>query len=681
MEKMFKIAVVLGAIDKMSGVIDSGVTKSQKKLQKLSRTAKNVAAGSFAAGAVMAAPLLYAGNAAVQFEDKMADVGKVLNAVTGSEELNRIGDSVKHLSVYLGTAPDDIAALYENLAVGGVVQEELGDVAKIAGEVGVAFGITADAAGTAFPKIRNALGTNIDQTALLMDAVNHLGNTVAAKAPEILEFLTAGGASGAATLNVAGKTASAFGASFIAMGKSASEAGTIYSRFSKAIAQNADLNKIFTGAGGGEKGLMAILNAGMKLQGLQRASFFQQFGQYGVDIQLLAQRMNGPGGLLFALNQVSDATKYAGSSQAEFLARMSTTASKLKRAQAQLNILTIELGENLLPIIVELLQKINPVLESFRDFAKENPKLVSTIIKVSAAGSALLFVVGWIATAVWAVTTAWGAAVTVAGFLSPAIGALTTAFMGLNSVLLLNPIIAIAAAVVAAIASIAALVVYWDDFMAWFGGQSKVVQFIVASILWPFTVIAGAIKALIKVFQGDLSGAWDVLAETFLSTPLGIFLDAGENIVKTIGEGIKSGAVWVTDAISSVTEAARQYLPFSPAKQGAFKDLHKVRIIETIADAIVPDPLVNAIGTVTSAVFPQLNTLVSPVGPAPAISPMGGGGVSGGGVTISYAPNITIGAGADEQTVDSFKQLLKEHSKDLLRILNQEQERKNRRKF
>jgi flagellar biosynthesis component FlhA len=36
----------------------------------------------------------------------------------------------------------------------------------------------------------------------------------------------------------------------------------------------------------------------------------------------------------------------------------------------------------------------------------------------------------------------------------------------------------------------------------------------------------------------------------------------------------------------------RNLLPFSPAKEGPLRDLHKIKLIQTIADTIKPDPLV-----------------------------------------------------------------------------------------
>ena len=58
-----------------------------------------------------------------------------------------------------------------------------------------------------------------------------------------------------------------------------------------------------------------------------------------------------------------------------------------------------------------------------------------------------------------------------------------------------------------------------------------------------------------------------------------------KNIATSIADGIKSAIGKVTGAISDVTQSVRDFLPFSPAKQGPLKDLHKLDF-GIIADGI-----------------------------------------------------------------------------------------------
>src|SRR5690554_3521945 len=64
------------------------------------------------------------------------------------------------------------------------------------------------------------------------------------------------------------------------------------------------------------------------------------------------------------------------------------------------------------------------------------------------------------------------------------------------------------------------------------------------------------------------------------------FFDAGKNIVTSIADGIKSAIGKVTDAIGDVAKKVRDFLPFSPAKEGPLRDIMNVKIAESIAEAI-----------------------------------------------------------------------------------------------
>lgn len=64
------------------------------------------------------------------------------------------------------------------------------------------------------------------------------------------------------------------------------------------------------------------------------------------------------------------------------------------------------------------------------------------------------------------------------------------------------------------------------------------------------------------------------------------FLKAGKNIVTSIADGIKSAVGKVTGAISDVVSKVRDYLPFSPAKEGPLRDIHRLNFGGPIAQSI-----------------------------------------------------------------------------------------------
>lgn len=64
------------------------------------------------------------------------------------------------------------------------------------------------------------------------------------------------------------------------------------------------------------------------------------------------------------------------------------------------------------------------------------------------------------------------------------------------------------------------------------------------------------------------------------------FFNAGANIVNMIAGGIKSAIGAVTDAIGNITQKIRNFLPFSPAKEGPLRDLNKLNFGGTISQGI-----------------------------------------------------------------------------------------------
>jgi len=64
------------------------------------------------------------------------------------------------------------------------------------------------------------------------------------------------------------------------------------------------------------------------------------------------------------------------------------------------------------------------------------------------------------------------------------------------------------------------------------------------------------------------------------------FKNAGKNIVNSIRDGLIAAKDRVKEGIGKVTDTIRGFLPFSPAKEGALKDIMDVQIAESIAKSI-----------------------------------------------------------------------------------------------
>jgi TP901 family phage tail tape measure protein len=99
---------------------------------------------------------------------------------------------------------------------------------------------------------------------------------------------------------------------------------------------------------------------------------------------------------------------YAGSTQRAASAIESTNAAKLEEFKSGLEGLSIELGQNFAPALVQMQKDLGPVVQGFGTWIKENPRLVSTIGRVMVTTSGLLAVMIPLAMGVASAVTIWG---------------------------------------------------------------------------------------------------------------------------------------------------------------------------------------------------------------------------------------------------------------------------------
>lgn len=84
-------------------------------------------------------------------------------------------------------------------------------------------------------------------------------------------------------------------------------------------------------------------------------------------------------------NEVSAMVDSTGAAQAAYEKMMNTTEEKIKKAKTALSNLGIVLGDTFLPYVTTAAEKLSDLVTKFSAWAQENPKLLSTIVKVAAA--------------------------------------------------------------------------------------------------------------------------------------------------------------------------------------------------------------------------------------------------------------------------------------------------------
>ena len=102
-------------------------------------------------------------------------------------------------------------------------------------------------------------------------------------------------------------------------------------------------------------------------------------------------------------------------------------------------------------------------------------------------------------------------------------------------------------------------------------------------------------------------------------------------------------------------------MPFSPAKTGPLKDLHRIKIMETIAATIKPMPVIKAMQAATGGIRSQGGRI---------------GGSGGGGIFINYNPTINLAGGSNSQISSDFAEQLRKNSDTLMRLIDEKLKRK-----
>ena len=169
-----------------------------------------------------------------------------------------------------------------------------------------------------------------------------------------------------------------------------------------------------------------------------------------------------------------------------------------------------------------------------------------------------------------------------------------------------------------------------------------------------------------------LGNTWDKISTTFSNvcttiyntiTSLGERLfTAGQNLVNSIVDGIKSKYSAVTDTVGKLAQDIRDFFPFSPAKRGPLRDLNRIKFGETVASSIKADPVKRAINVASNKLESPLNTVSQT---SAAVNSAKNN------VSVNYAPVINMNGGGEEAVAAVLAEL-RRHPSQLMAIIDSE---------
>lgn len=390
------------ALAKEYEAITDRINAKQKASANWSQAVSNLA-GTAMKTAVLAAPLVGATKAAMDFESEMAEVRKVVDFDT-PQQFKEMGQDILDLSTKMPMAASGIAKIVAAGGQAGIARQDLMQFAQDAVKMGVAFDITADQAGDMMAKWRSAFNLNQDGVVALADKINYLGNTTAASAPLIADVVTRIGPLGEIGGVASGEIA-ALGASMVATGVQSDVAATGIKNLILGMtagegatkSQAAAFQQLGFDAADMAKRMQtdakgAIMDVFRALQALpkdQQASVLADlFGKESIGA--IAPLLTNLDALQDNFNKVNNAMQYGGSVDAEYAARCGTTANQLSLFRNSITAVAIEIGSALLPAINSILQNIVPVVVAFAKWAKEHQVLIQTMVALAASFAGVL---------------------------------------------------------------------------------------------------------------------------------------------------------------------------------------------------------------------------------------------------------------------------------------------------
>jgi len=556
----------------------------------------DAAGGAYALAHAISAPI----KAAMDMEAAMADVSKVV-AFETPEGLKQFERDIIGMSQRMTMTAVDLTKIVAAAGQGGIAQDDLLRFTEQAAKVGTAFEISADVAGEAMAKLKTGLGLTVDGVFLLADSMNHLSNTQAASASDILAVVRGVGAQGK-QFGFAATEVAAFGSAMVAAGAAPEVAATSFLSMGRALTKGAsgtkrqsDALKLLGLEAGDVARRMQEDAAGTTVEVMQRLAALPKEMQAAVSSDLFGDEARALGPLLTnldlvreSLGLVADETKYAGSAQAEAAARAGTSEGALKRLHNNITAVAIAVGEALLPPLNQAIEVMTPLIQRVADLAARFPRVTSAV---------LLGAAGLIGLRIAAIGASWATRSMAAGALLMGRGMLATlnpikmvrlAIKGLKVALISTGI----GAIVVALGAAAAFIVQnWDGvketFFAFGRGFEKAFG-PVRPLLDPVISGLSDLWAWIETVTGPMdASSWIAFAET-LGRAVG-------GAVRYVVEVFQDFQKWIQGAIDKVVAIIP---PFIKKQMG----------IEVTAQPLTPEEMQTAAGERAEAARNEADT-------------------------------------------------------------------------
>ena len=314
---------------------------------------------------------------------------------------------VRELSGQIPIATTEIAKMMTAAARMEVPTGQLKEFTLLASEMATAFDAVPDQLTESMGKVAKNFKIPLTDIRGLADSINYLDDNAISKGADIIDFLnrTSGVVS---TVAMSAKDAAALGSTLLTLGERPETAST---------AANAIVQKFAAATKGTKKFQEAMAEIGLSSQDVQMGmskdatatldKVVAAIGQLpedkriGVMVELvgmehsdtLAKLVDKPEELA-RQRQLANSKGADGSMAREAAARNAALSAQYVMMQNRVFNLKSAMGEQLAPVLTQLMKAVNPLLEKFTKWVQQNPTLVKWTLGTAIALSALLAAVG-----------------------------------------------------------------------------------------------------------------------------------------------------------------------------------------------------------------------------------------------------------------------------------------------
>ena len=314
---------------------------------------------------------------------------------------------VRELSGQIPIATTEIAKMMTAAARMEVPTGQLKEFTLLASEMATAFDAVPDELTESMGKVAKNFKIPLTDIRGLADSINYLDDNAISKGADIIDFLnrTSGVVS---TVAMSAKDAAALGSTLLTLGERPETAST---------AANAIVQKFAAATKGTKKFQEAMAEIGLSSQDVQMGmskdatatldKVVAAIGQLpedkriGVMVELvgmehsdtLAKLVDKPEELA-RQRQLANSKGADGSMAREAAARNAALSAQYVMMQNRVFNLKSAMGEQLAPVLTQLMKAVNHLLEKFTKWVQQNPTLVKWTLGTAIALSALLAAVG-----------------------------------------------------------------------------------------------------------------------------------------------------------------------------------------------------------------------------------------------------------------------------------------------